>query len=349
MAAEDTVSDAELGPRVEADAATADGPGSPPQARSVSFLIVGTPRSGTTLLQRLACEIRGVAMPPETQFFLRHVPKLLRRREFPLDAAALREELEIYARTRPAPGMTPDIDRIVDELGGTCSSSIELFDAIARNLADGGDVLGEKTPNHLLWWRPLTRAMPKLKVIVTVREARAVVASTIDMPWNKWNSHLVLAERWALEQGEVRRALKALGPGRMILLRYEDVVVDPARARSTIASFLGILDEPGQPQVREGAPGSIVMPWEWWKDGVLGPIRRDHVANWHAKLTPEEAADVAAICRKELRRFGYDVDGWGPWHRARMMLRHSPREHLKRIRFRIQRRRHMARISRIQL
>ena len=38
-------------------------------AADVSFLMVGTPRSGTTLLQRLACELPGVGMPPETHFF----------------------------------------------------------------------------------------------------------------------------------------------------------------------------------------------------------------------------------------------------------------------------------------
>lgn len=34
-----------------------------------AFLIVGTPRSGTTLVQRLASELPGVAIPPETHFF----------------------------------------------------------------------------------------------------------------------------------------------------------------------------------------------------------------------------------------------------------------------------------------
>jgi len=37
--------------------------------RGPDFLIVGSARSGTTLVQRLACELPGVAMPPETHFF----------------------------------------------------------------------------------------------------------------------------------------------------------------------------------------------------------------------------------------------------------------------------------------
>ena len=38
----------------------------------VGFLIVGTPRSGTTLVQRLVSELRGVRVPPRDPF-LSHV------------------------------------------------------------------------------------------------------------------------------------------------------------------------------------------------------------------------------------------------------------------------------------
>ena len=53
--------------------------------RDVDFLIVGTPRSGTTLVQRLACELPGVGMPRETEFWLGYRSSPLRTASFPLE------------------------------------------------------------------------------------------------------------------------------------------------------------------------------------------------------------------------------------------------------------------------
>ena len=74
----------------------------PRRARSiptdrVGFLVVGSPRSGTTLLQRLSCEIEGVRMPPETHFFSDFVWGLVHRAKFPLPMPDLRKEIERFA------------------------------------------------------------------------------------------------------------------------------------------------------------------------------------------------------------------------------------------------------------
>jgi len=54
-----------------------------PHARPVPhFAIVGSPRSGTTLVQRLCCELEGVVVPYETHFFSAYLPVC--RPRFPL-------------------------------------------------------------------------------------------------------------------------------------------------------------------------------------------------------------------------------------------------------------------------
>jgi hypothetical protein len=297
----------------------------------VSFLIVGTPRSGTTLVQRLACELPGVTVPPETEFFEWFAPALLRRRRFPLDEAALRAELQAYARRRSARGLSIDPEAIVADLGGWSTDLVELFCAIVRHLAGPANLIGEKTPSHVSWFRHLSKAMPEIKIIAVVRDPRAVVASQQGVPWGT-KSHLKLAENWAWQQREVARARAALGP-RVLVLRYEDVVRDPEACRSTLESFLRPpRDLDAFPDHSSGTRPELFLKWEWWKERARGPISAERVDGWRKSLTQKQVAEIVAICRREMRRFGYETEGSTGLLRS---LRVSPRAQITRLRFRI--------------
>jgi Sulfotransferase family len=309
-------------PAARGPAAVRDGP---------AFMIVGTPRSGTTLVQRLACELPGVRVPPETHFLPLFVPGLLRRRRFPLAEAEIREELGCYAALSTSRGLGLDADGVVAALGGRCASPLALFGAIVATLAGPAEVHGEKTPNHLLWWRPLARALPALRLVAVVRDPRAVVAS-YRTTWDA-RDHRVLAERWRSDQAQLRAARAAVG-GRLLVLRYEDVAADPAAARAALAAHVGAEARAGELV----APGRLGLPWEAWKAAAAGevvPARRD---GWRDALSAREAQEVLAIARRELAPFGY-----GPAPPLRTLAL-SPR---RRLRFRVRRRAKLARFARL--
>ena len=179
--------------------------------KAPDFIIVGTPRSGTTLVQRLASELVGVRVPPETHFFVHFYPDLIKRNTFPLRSPDLEEELDNFAALPTSQGLQLVIGAVLEVLGKECRSPADLFSAVVRVLAGSAQVVGEKTPDHLKWWQPLTRAFPFLKVIWVVRDPRAVVASSLKVPWGM-NNPLLLAERWRLDQDEMERADEELGP-----------------------------------------------------------------------------------------------------------------------------------------
>jgi Sulfotransferase family len=278
-------------------------------AERVGFLIVGSPRSGTTLVQRLACEIPGVAMPPETHFFSDFAWDLVRRHEFPLGGPALRDEIAIFAGLENSRGLDIDPDAIVGSLGGTAHSVYGLFDEMVRSLAGPAQIWGEKTPGHLWWWRPISVAAPWMRFVVVVRDPRAVVASLLAMPWEAgvdhqaWAGrlHLALAGKWAFDQEVASALLAELAPSRALLLRYEDVVSDPPAARSAIARLLG---RSGTEQIQQ-APSSMVHPWEHWKKRAMQDVVSERVDGWQTELGERRAAEVAWICRKGIAHFGY--------------------------------------------
>jgi hypothetical protein len=288
--------------------------------RSVQFLVVGSPRSGTTLVQRLACEIPGVAMPPETHFFTRFASRLSAEHHFPVHGQELIDIVTAFAGAGHTDGLDVDVEAVVTELGGSCDRPMHLFDALVRYLTGPADVLGEKTPGHLVWWRPISVAAPWMRFVAVVRDPRAVVASNLDMPWRTdptlpaWGDrmHLAFAELWSFFQGQVVQMRDTLGPDRCLVLLYEEVVADPEGTRDRLTRFLG---RPHGLAVQE-APAGIVLPWESWKTQALEPMAEDRIDAWQDSLDPNRAAEVAVVCRKLMRHFGYadgassGVTGW---------------------------------------
>lgn len=278
----------------------------------VGFMVVGSPRSGTTLVQRLACELPGVRMPPETHFFSQFAPGLQARRRFPLGRGELTEELSRFAGLDTSRGLDVDVDAVVEDLGGTCPSPFALFDSVVRQVSGTAELWGEKTPDHLLWWRPLARAAPWVRFVAVVRDPRAVVASNLGMPWSEdrrlpaWGEslHLAFAVHWAVAQRQTDVMRHELGPERCLVLRYEDVVADPSAARSRIAGFLGRPASPAPDEV----PAEIVPDWEPWKLDALAPVDPTRADTWRQALDGRRARQVTAVCRSGMRRFGYGDD-----------------------------------------
>jgi hypothetical protein len=266
------------------------------------FLVVGSARSGTTLVQRLACELPGVAMPPETHFFDVFVPGLLRRGPLPLHGRRLADELEEWLRMEQVRGIEVDVDAVVGELGGHCDSLAQLFDVLVRHLVPPAERYGEKTPKHLLWWRPLTEARSSMQVVAVVRDPRSVVSSNLASPWaagiSDWDwgedLYVAMAERWRVEQEQVLLMAQVLG-SRCLVLRYEDVVAGPATARSAIARLIDV-DDRAAPADRRSSP--IVLPWETWKadagGGGVGSCPRSALPSWLASGTTGPRAGVSA-------------------------------------------------------
>jgi hypothetical protein len=291
-------------------------------------MVLGSARSGTTLVQRLCCEISGVGVPPETHFFELFVSDLLARRAFPLSQKELREEVGRFLDLETSKGMSIDPDR----LDRPCRSAFELFEIIVSALAPEARVLGEKTPGHTLWWKPIRSAAPAMKFVAVVRDPRAVVASSLSMPWAsnedlnsiKGEVHLGVAARWRVDQQALSELRQAVGPERSLFLRYEDVVNDPAAARQRIAELLGLDVSSGSDS--PAAPG-IVLDWEPWKAQALEDVTEDRVSlPWSESLSRKQAQEIQAVCWRAMADNGYLSGRAGPLFGAMRLDRFARRD-----------------------
>jgi hypothetical protein len=264
-------------------------------------MIIGTPRSGTTLTQRLACEIPGVSIPPETHLFSAFAPQLLSRERFPIKGDPLREVIGRYLALPQLGDGRPRLSEVYDLVGGDATTLFDLFQAVVQASAGPSEIYGEKTPEHLLWCPTLAHAVPWLRFVAVVRDPRAVVASLRSVRWSTKNPARS-ARRWACDQRELLSAMRALGPERILVLRYEDIVQSPDLARTKIALLLGRTSGAGPEPV---VASRLFRQNETWKARAVDPVSSDRVHQWKIVLAPLEISQIESICRREMVAFGY--------------------------------------------
>ena len=93
---------------------------------------------------------------------------------------------------------------------------------------------------------PILSYFPDAKFVFQVRDPRDYMASCLDIAknkgflGNKFNSSFRALELWKLDQMAGLNALKHLGPSRVFVQKYEDLIEHPEKVLSKLCSFLHI-------------------------------------------------------------------------------------------------------------
>lgn len=301
----------------------------------VRLMVVGTPRSGTTLLQRMVSETCGLATVPETHLFTVFAPRLLRSARFPLGGDGLLRALERYVALPQHRGGAPGANSLYHRLDGRAETLVDVLNAVVADQLDDGQPGVEKTPDHLLWVRYLAPMLPETRFLAVVRDPRAVFASSSQVHWGRRNA-VMAAERWSRDQRRLLADQASLGPERFLLVRYEDLVGDEEGTRSRLVAFAGSRNGSDRPTV---PVGTVFRRHEAaWKSRTEGPVTTERIDAWGQQLAPDVVADIEAITGPLMDHFGYQRiaprAGLGPGARA------------DRMRYRLRRQAHELRIHR---
>lgn len=275
----------------------------PKLADSGPIFIVGCPRSGTTLLQRILDAHSEVAIAPETHFMRRFW--LNRSRYGDLNADENFRQLvdDIIA----APEFS-DYGLQQDEVRGamaSCERTIaDVFATLLLTIRDSREarIVGEKTPNHVFFIDQIKTFFPSAHFVHIVRDPRSVINSWSRLPWTSgtaWQD----AVRW---RRHIRAADKYSGAS-LETIRYEDLVCQPVQSVQRLCQRLGIKYEPGMLNYWETPLLAFDLAREPWKGRALQPIDTSLATSWRHELTQAEIAQVEAVAWKEMLHHGYEL------------------------------------------
>lgn len=281
-------------------------------------LLVGCPRSGTTLLQSTLAAHPAVFSAPETHFFADSIgqraermfalpPKgpreRLRRhlRQWRVDMGlihprASRRRLASFVRDAGGEDLLGRIPAMPLFLDPLARLYVELGDEIARR--QGKRLWLEKTPGHLHYLDSIERFMPDLKVVCVVRSAPDNIASMYDVATHypdRWRPEYRTIEgcvgRWV---ASARAAEAQAARGDRMFVAYEELAQDPSSVVARVCGFLGLAFDPAMIEQRGASYGRIVREREPHKSNIRESIASRNGTKFSRLFTPQQQARILA-------------------------------------------------------
>ncbi|HVL64641.1 MAG TPA: sulfotransferase [Actinomycetota bacterium] len=273
------------------------------------FFIVGSARSGTTLLRLMLNAHPEVAVPPESRF----VVELYRGDTVEVEGflQALGSHKQFRTWDLPLEAVRHEID------AGEHAPYAEAVTAVYRAYMrlHGGRRWGDKTPRYVEHIPLLSRLFPDARFVHLVRDGRNVALSYADVPFGP-RTVGGAARLWA------RRVRAGIDDGRplgerYLELRYEDMVEDAEEHAKRLCAFLELAFDPEMLNYTERARDAILDRARRYNPNVMkGEIKRTR--SWEEEMPPFHVEVFEAIAGDELSLLDYDRRYPAPSLRARV-------------------------------
>ncbi len=273
------------------------------------LFILGSGRSGTTLLVAMLDSHPDLAIPAETggfilqlcddpplsdtgdldiDVFLGRLQQSERFRLWELDAVALRQNLE-----EAAPKTVPQAFRTI-------------YRSYAANY--GKSRYGDKTPNHVLRIPDLASRFPESRFVHLIRDGRDVALALQDVPFGPGTLE-ERAEYWVTRVTAGRTAGQELGEGRYLEVRYEELLLDPSKVLQRIVHFVDMPSSPAMLDFREAAERQLRMSPRPDEDrSLLRPLTQK-LRDWRTQMSAEEQTIFVGVAGELLADLGYPLPG----------------------------------------
>ncbi|HYW06497.1 MAG TPA: sulfotransferase [Longimicrobium sp.] len=283
-------------------------------------VVVGAPRSGTTLLRLMLDSHPDLAIPPETGFLsaarrLRGSGDRLRERFF-----------QTVTAFPPGASAWADFGIAADEFRQALQQ-IEPFTASAGFRAfyrlyaarHGKPRWGDKTPIYCLSINPIRRLLPEARFVHIIRDGRDVALSLREQWFSPGRDMTTLAKYWARCVAGARKA--GVGRSDYLEVRYEELVREPARVLTRTCQFLELDWNPavlahhtraearlGEHTGRTAPDGTELMSREQrlrQQESALRAPDPGRIGGWRAAMRPAERAEFERVAGKLLGELGY--------------------------------------------
>jgi Sulfotransferase family len=277
--------------------------------------VVGTGRSGTTLLRLMLDAHPELAIPSETQF----IPELAAL--WAVSDEPLSDVLRAISAYPRWPDFGVDVNVLERRLAEATPSTFgdvlrAFFNLYAEN--HGKPRWGDKSPSYNGHLALIASLLPEARFVHIVRDGRDVFVSVRDL-WFGPASAEVAARWWRTQLEDTRRQ----APNGYLEIRYEDLVTDPESTLRTVCDFLDLSWDPAMLRYYERAPARLAETHRdiAWANGFtvaaddrVGIFARtreppdpSRISRWRAEMTQRERDRFNAIAGDVLERYGYET------------------------------------------
>jgi hypothetical protein len=275
------------------------------------FFIVGSPRSGTTLLQYMLRSHPRLSVPTGESHFLIPLYKnatsygdLGRIDNVRAVLAAMYAQSADFLDT-DLHGLQFDLDCLAAELHAEGRRTMRDLVAglFEKNAAGEGKARwGDKTPYYGMHIPKLLEWFPDAQFIHLVRDGRDVALSLFARRHDFGVYNTYFAGKYWQRFVEVTHEHGAqLTPAQYLEVRYEDLIAEPRGVMQRICGFLGeAFYESVVDFKRSGEAGKTPL--------LQKPVQADNAGKWRRAFTPRQIRRFEAAAGTTLERFGYPLE-----------------------------------------
>ncbi len=273
--------------------------------------ILGSERSGTTLvLAILACHPR-IAVPEVTWYYPRFRPYLFTYGDLndAANFATLANEMA-YGLRVPFWGMDVNPDTFGDEIAARAAeiepSFAGVFAAMFERYAEQENKprWGEKTPYNLFYIGEILEDFPNAQFVYIYRDGRDASAEFLDSQFGPNNIHAA-AELWKAGQDAAGPWRKKLSKDQWFDIKYEEFVVGPIDHLKRLCDFLGedytdaLMEFHTTPTAQRR--GKTKDNW-----ALAHPITDRHVGIYKNELSLKDQRIMAWVAGDMMKALGYE-------------------------------------------
>lgn len=248
---------------------------------------------------RLILDRGDVAIPPESMFLLDVDPHQ------PPDNVLLEAWNHPRVRLWGLAGAPPQIPEGLSPQHAFRFAVSAPFIAYAER--EGKTRWADKTPAYIGHVGRLASIWPDARFVVLVRDGRDVALSVMGVPFGP-NNAWAAARSWATAIRQGREAA-ARYPGRVLEVRYEDLVARPEAEVQAICGFLGLDYSHDMLAIERTDRSKVVEDQAGWFTNVWSGITTAAVGKWRTDLTPRQVEMFESVAGDELRALGYATNG----------------------------------------
>ena len=273
----------------------------------IPFFIIGSGRSGNTLLRSILSGNSDISIPPESYRIPFAIKKfhIFNNRDWEDIVPQVLKEFEdckeFYTWEIDITDAQKRLENIADSKRTLSNIFDELFCTYTEKHSPGSKIWGDKTPMNTLYLDWIGTVFPRSKFIHIIRDGRDVASSYLKM--ERYDTILEAANRW-INSIESAQSFGSKIKENYIEIRYEELVTKPEEVIKDTCDFLDI-DYDSKMLDHTKQVKKLGDTDKEHHSNLSKPISSDSVGKWRNNLSESNQESITKLLHKHLQRLGY--------------------------------------------
>lgn len=275
------------------------------------FFILGSQRSGTTLLRLIFNAHPELAVPEEGTFLFPCLRREKKSAGIEYAGGELTALLQYFQKNTQFQQWNLNQEYFEQALSGKAAFNCrEIFEALYGAFARQHNKTrwADKTPSFFRMVPTLAFIFPEAKFIHLIRDGRDVYLSQKKMGTHAYTVGSAALE-WKVKVRIAQRDLRVYAPGRWIEIRYEDLLTAPETVMPKLCQFVELS---WLPEMLNFWRTSEQFIGKHHSKSIFKSLDPSRANRWKEKLLPAEIRKFEKVAGDLLASLGYETNTHGP-------------------------------------